>query len=236
MFSAAVATYATMPTAHAQTKKSIYDDEESEVVAPVAGTILPAASSKEDLALTKTEIVNGVTVRTADNLEKYIKEGRAWVAEKTEQGQAQADSVFEKYLKAEKSVTSTVAEIKSDDEDILPGGIYVLISALSGSILARNKNLLFRGITPLVFGLGAFKYFLPQTFENTGNLVWKFEQKAPAIAEAHIQTKKSVEDLSKGVSDAVNEGNQKLEGAVSSARKFVAEATGLQIPEDKTKK
>ena len=109
-----------MPTAHAQSRKSIYDDDDNdtEAIAPVAGTIRPAAPTAEELALTKTEIVNGVTVRTADNLEKIINKGRNWVAGKAEQGQQKADNVFEKYLNAEKSVTSTIAEIKSDEEDI----------------------------------------------------------------------------------------------------------------------
>lgn len=237
-FAAASATLSTMPTAHAQSRKSIYDDDDNdtEAIAPVAGTIRPAAPTAKELALTKTEIVNGVTVRTADNLEKIINKGRNWVAGKAEQGQQKADNVFEKYLNAEKSVTSTIAEIKSDEEDILPGGIYVLVSTLTGSILARNRNIALRGIAPVVFGVAAFRYFLPQTYENTGKLIWKFEQKAPSLADTHVKTKQQVDGLVKDVTDAVDSGNQALENAVHSARKFVADSTGLQIPTDQQSK
>ena len=227
-----------MPTAFAQTpKKSIYDDDqESEAIAPAAGTNRPAAPAAEDLALTKSEIVSGVTVRTSDVLEKTISKGRTWLYGKAEQGQQKADNAFEKYLNVEKNVTSTIAEIKSDEEDLLPGSIYVLVSTLSGSILARNRNVLVRGIAPILFGTVAFRYFLPQTYENTGKLIWRFEQKAPALAEAHTKTQQQVDGLVNDVNSAVNSGKQALESGVHSARQFVADSTGLQIPSDKPKK
>lgn len=93
-----------------------------------------------------------------------------------------------------------------------------------------------RGVSPLVFGVAAFKYFLPQTFENTGKLIWTFEQKAPVIADAHIKTKKQVEGLVNNVDSAVKEANGALESTVHKARQFVADTTGLQIPTDKPEK
>lgn len=237
-FTAALATYSTMPTALAQQgpKKSIYDDEESETVAPAVGTIRPATPVAQDLALTKSEIVSGVTVRTSDALEQTISKGRTWLHGKAEAGQKAADNAFEKYLNAERNVTSTIAEIKSDDEDLLPGAIYVLVSTLSGSILTRNRNFLFRGIAPIAFGAAAFAYFLPQTYENTGKLIWRFEQKAPALVEVHTQTLKHVDCLKNDVAWAVNGGKEALETGVHNARQFVADSTGLQIPSDKPKK
>lgn len=225
-----------MPTAHALTpRKPIYDDdgEDSELIAPLAGTALQAPTPAEDLELTKSEIVSGVTIRSSDSLEKYFGKGRSWLYGKTELGKQKVDKAFEKYINAEKSVTSLFSEIKSEKEDILPGGIYVLVSTLSGSILARNRSFLVRGFMPVVFGAAAFRYFLPQTCNNTGKLIWRFEQKAPAIAEAHVKTQQHVDGLVNGVSSAVSYGKKSLESSVSSIRKFVVDTTGFRGSSEK---
>lgn len=227
---AAVVAYSTMPLAHAQApKKPIYDDdEESEAIAPFAGTARPAPTPVEDTALTKSEIVSGVTVRSSEYLEKYVGVARSWLYGKTEIARTQIDSGLQKYLNVERSITSTVNEIRSDKEDILPGGIYVLVSTLSGSIIARNRNFLIRGISPVVFGVVAFRFFLPETYSNTGKLIWKFEQKVPEIAEAHTSAHEHVDGLVKDVNTAVSDSKAALTDSVHSARKFVAKATGLE--------
>lgn len=234
---AALASYAVIPTAHAQGPKPIYDEnDESETVAPAPGTVVPSQLAAKEQNLTKSEVVNGVTVRSNENLEQYIGKGRAWLEDKAEVGQKKADNVFERYLSAERNVTSTIAAIKSDEEDLLPGAIYVLVATLSGSVLARNRNFLVRGITPLICGAAAFKYFLPDAFGNTGKLIWRFEQKAPALADAHLKTQKQVENLVTDANKAVADSKSALENGVHATRKFVADTTGLQIPSDKPKK
>lgn len=232
----AVAGYNIIPTAHAQAPKSIYDEQDSETIAPAPGTVAPAKPIVKEHRYTKTEIVDGVTVRTNETLEKTIQTGRTWLNENVEKGQEKVDSVFESYLAAEKSATSTIAAIKEDDEDLMPGAVYVLISALSGSIAVRNRNILLRGVAPVVFGAAAFKYFLPQAYENTGKLIWRFEQKAPALANAHTQAQDQVNGLVNNVSTAISDSKHAVESGVQTARKFVADTTGLQISSEKPKK
>lgn len=166
-------------------------------------------------------------------MEKYSSIGRKWLYEQVEAGKAQFNKAFEKYLKVEQNVTSTVADLKSDDEDVLPGAIYILVSTLSGSIIARNRNILLRGLSPVVFGVAAFGYFLPQTYKNTGKLIWTFEEKVPAIAKAHIDTKNTIDGIITTVDNTATEANNTLESTVSKARKFVADTTGLQVGESK---
>lgn len=236
---------ASAPTAHASSRKSIYDDDDDESIAPVPGTSEPvttptpaaaAAATPSKTELTKTELVNGVTIRSTDTLEKYVAAGRTWLAEHVASAETSLNAYFDKYLSAEKTVSTTVADLKSADEDILPGAIYILVAALSGSVVARNRNVLVRAAAPLVFGTAAFAYFLPEAYANTGKLVWKFEQRAPALAQAHIDTEKSVKDFAASVDTAVKDANSALESSVHTARKFVADTTGLQIPDEKNKK
>uniref|UniRef100_A0A060TI17 MICOS complex subunit n=1 Tax=Blastobotrys adeninivorans TaxID=409370 RepID=A0A060TI17_BLAAD len=226
-------------------KRNLYDEEvdghDASTVAPVPGTSEvahdPEQNKTNDNSSTlATSTVGGMRVRSSEALEKNVGVARKWLAEKTEQGQQEIDNAFQKYLHAEKSVTDTIAELKSDKEDFLPGGIYVLVSALSGSILARNRGLALRTVTPLVFGAGAFAYFLPNTFQNTRGLAWRYEQRAPALAEYHVKTQEQLEGLAKSVDSAVDDGMKALEDGVHKTRQFIADSTGLQLPDEKKKK
>lgn len=233
---------ATLPIAFAEEEKkpktrSIYDDEEEDSIAIVSrpGTSIAAEKppkQEEDNSSISTKLVNGVTIRTADVLEKNISVVRKWLLQQSEKAQQEVDSVFRRYLHVERSVTSTIVDLKPENEDILPGGIYILITALSGSILSRNRSILARGIAPVVFGVGAFSYFLPQTFKNTRALIWKFEQTSPAIAETHIRTQQQIDSFVNDVNGYVDEGKQSLETGVKKARTFVAKTTGIQVPSD----
>lgn len=220
-----------MPRAHAQTPKrpSIYDDdEEAERIAPIVGTTVPAPDAPaEDVSLTKSEIISGVNVRTNEFLEKNIAVARSWLYKQTEAVRGEVDEAFKKYTNVEHNVTSTISEVRSEKEDILPGGIYVLVSTLSGSILARNRNILFRGLSPVVFGVAAFAYFLPETYNNTGKLIWRFEQKVPEIADAHVNAQKQVDSIKTDVNSAVADSRNSLTSAISSARKFLIDSSGI---------
>lgn len=233
MSAAAAASLAAMPTAHAQSSsrpKPIYDEDDSESVAPAAGTVDPSKlSASSDKNLTKTGVVNGVTVRSNDTIEEYVSSGRKWLHTQATATQKTADATFDSYLAAERAVASTVADLKADSEDLLPSGLYVLVAALSGSVFTRRSNVLFRGLAPFVFGAAAFKYFLPQTYANTGALLWKFEQKAPALVDAHVKTQKQIDGLVDDVQSTYKDGKQALESGVASARQFVADSTGLQV-------
>ncbi|CAN6650526.1 hypothetical protein TRVA0_024S01508 [Trichomonascus vanleenenianus] len=235
---AGLVTYSTLPVAFADSKKSIYDDEEEkhEAIAPVPGTAIPAHDPKPVEKQLTTEIVSGVKVRSHKVLEETIGSARKWLAVQTATAQGEVDEAFGKYLKAEKSVTSTVAELKSDKEDILPGGIYVLISALTGSILARNRTVVLRAAAPLAFGIGAFAYFLPQTFSNTRALTWKFEQKSPQLAEFHTKTQDGITNLVNDVYTVADDANKSLENGVRKTRELIAESTGLQISSNNSEK
>ena len=108
------------------------------------------------------------------------------------------DSVFD----LEQSFTSTLASLgppRESGEKLMPGAIYVLVAAMAGSIVTRNRNILLRASVPLAMGVGAGWTVLPVTMRNVSDLTWKYEQKVPALANAHLQIR---EGLEKGVSFA----------------------------------
>lgn len=95
-------------------------------------------------------------------------------------------------LTQERSFTSTIASLappRESNERIMPGALYVLVAAMSGSILTRNRNILLRATVPFAVGVGAAWVVLPLTTRNVADLVWTYEEKAPLIAENHMRVR-----------------------------------------------
>lgn len=74
----------------------------------------------------------------------------------------------------------------------MPGSLYVLVAAMTGSIVSRNRIIILRAAVPLAVGIGAGWVVLPVTMRNVSDLVWKYEQRFPAIADGHIRTREGV--------------------------------------------
>ncbi|KAG0297409.1 hypothetical protein BGZ96_006589 [Linnemannia gamsii] len=51
----------------------------------------------------------------------------------------------------------------ANEEQLLPGLLYVALAGLSGSLVARQRNILFRMFSPLAFAAAAGAYVLPHT-------------------------------------------------------------------------
>lgn len=101
----------------------------------------------------------------------------------------------------------------------------MLVAAMSGSILTRNRNILLRATVPLAVGVGAAWVVLPITTRNVADLMWTYEEKAPLIAENHLRVRgaaaegwkqiKMTGEKVKGWSDErVRESREAVEGWV----------------------
>ncbi|KAG0039545.1 hypothetical protein BGZ82_007780, partial [Podila clonocystis] len=53
--------------------------------------------------------------------------------------------------------------LMAQEDELLPGLIYVALAGLSGSLVARQRNILIRMFSPLAFATAAGAYFLPHT-------------------------------------------------------------------------
>jgi organizing structure protein 2 len=96
---------------------------------------------------------------------------------------------------AEKSFTGTVASLappKESNEKLLPGSIYVLVAAMAGSIISRNRNIFIRFATPIVTGVTTAHYVVPRTTRNVGDLVWSYEERFPVVRDNHLRISEGV--------------------------------------------
>lgn len=107
----------------------------------------------------------------------------------------------------EKSFTETVAGLApppESGEKLMPGLVYALVASMAGSIVTRNRNILLRASVPVALGLGAGWVVLPLTMANVSGLLWEYERRVPALADAHAKTRDGIErgwDFAKAHSD-----------------------------------
>ncbi|KAI1341533.1 apolipo protein O-domain-containing protein [Xylariaceae sp. FL0016] len=179
-------------------KKPIYDDYETFV--PKASTPVPSPTS-DTIPQSATPPVSDAPPKTrgptpTDRLAVQIGHARMFLykyATKTEDAvNRSVDAAFD----LEQSFTSTVASLappRSSGEQLMPGLVYVLVASMAGSILTRNRNILFRAAGPVALGIGAGWLVIPVTMGNVSDLLWKYEQRFPAVADAHIKTRESIQ-------------------------------------------
>ena len=100
-------------------------------------------------------------------------------------------------LHQERAFTQTIASLAPPPETherIMPGALYVLVAAMTGSIISRNRNILLRATVPFAVGLGVAWVVLPITMRNVGDLVWTYEETVPLISINHMRIRGAVEE------------------------------------------
>ena len=135
-------------------------------------------------------------------------------------------------LTHERSFTQTISSLAPPPETrerVMPGAIYVLVAAMAGSIVSRNRNILLRTTVPFALGLGAAWVVLPVTMRNVSDLVWTYEEKAPLISMNHMRIRGAMEEgwrqgkirteaTRKWTEETVRGGREAVEGWVKKGR------------------
>ncbi|KAL8909499.1 MAG: hypothetical protein Q9207_000179 [Kuettlingeria erythrocarpa] len=205
------------PDAPQFSRKPIYDD-------------LPLTRSRPE-PKSSTEAPTSSPTPT-DRLASQIRRARLTIHDYTSAGETRFNNFMSTLLTQERSFTSTIASLAPPPESherIMPGALYVLVAAMSGSIMTRNRNIMLRATVPFAVGVGAAWAVLPITTRNVADLVWKYEEKVPLIAENHwrirgatIQGWKEIKERGnrvRGWSDEmVREGREAVEGWVRKGR------------------
>lgn len=174
---------------------------------PIYESATAHAPSTHEIALTTPVPASGITETPqdeantkksptpTDRLAGQIRNSRLFLHNYAAKAEDAVNGGMDRFMSAEHSFTSTVASLappKESNEKLLAGGIYVLVAAMAGSIISRNRNILIRFATPIVTGVTAAHYTVPRTTENVGNLIWSYEEKYPAIRDNHLRIKDGV--------------------------------------------
>lgn len=208
-----------------QQRKPIYDDAES---MPTDGTLVVSAPSPSSTVIPDTPAERtekkprGPT--PTDRLAEQIGKARMALYRFAVCAEDKVNQTVDSAFDLENSFTGTVASLapsRESGEKLMPGAIYVLVAAMAGSIITRNRNILLRASVPVALGVGAGWTVLPVTMRNVSDLTWKYEQRFPAIAEAHLKFR---EEIEKGLSFAKvhsEVGVQYVDDKVTDAREVV---------------
>ncbi|KAF2155217.1 hypothetical protein K461DRAFT_266518 [Myriangium duriaei CBS 260.36] len=130
-----------------------------------------------------------------DRLAAQVKETRLFLHKYAVQAEDGVNNAMSKFLQLESDFTSTIASLappKGSNEKVLPGAVYVLVAAMAGSIVTRNRNILLRAAVPVAAGITTSHYALPITTRNVGDLIWKYEERYPVIRDNHLRARQSI--------------------------------------------
>ena len=209
-----------------QGKKSIYDlpPRYSHTTTPTSLDTKPTSL----IAATPTTAPGPTDEKTTptptDRLAAEIRRARLFLHAHTVLLQKHIDLAFSKYLSYEHSITTTISSLappKSSEEKVVPGVLYVAVSTMAGSIIARNRMLPIRALTPVFVGVGAGWYFLPETTRNVADLVWEWEKTVPEVAEKHLLIRRGIEEVVEVSEKAIKDGRRAVDENVSRGRSIV---------------
>ncbi|KAG0651189.1 organizing structure 2 [Hyphodiscus hymeniophilus] len=170
-----------------ESRKPIYDVYENTPVPPAK--TLPSPNSADTLKKASSPT-------PTDRLAAQVRKTRLFLHARVASAENKVNEFMDSALHLEESFTSTVASLApppQSGEKLMPGSLYVLVAAMTGSIVSRNRNILLRATIPLAVGIGAGWVVLPLTMRNVADLLWKYEQRFPAIADGHIRTREGIE-------------------------------------------
>ncbi|KAH6569760.1 hypothetical protein BASA83_007821 [Batrachochytrium salamandrivorans] len=101
-----------------------------------------------------------------NDLELLIRKARIETTAAFASTRDQAQSLVNHWLVLEKCAQGVVDKYHEPTENYLPGLIYVTIAGFAGSIVTKNRFVLFRLLAPAVGSLAAFGYHFPATLQN----------------------------------------------------------------------
>ncbi|KAL4774419.1 apolipo protein O-domain-containing protein [Aspergillus nidulans var. acristatus] len=231
LLAGAVAFYPRQAHAEEQ-RKPIYDDYPAESPippAPATTESIPASTPEPTTvttALANTSTKSPSSPTPTDLLTAQIRQGRLFLYQQSRAAEICFNDILSRALHIENAFTNTIASLAPSPESgekILPGGIYVVVAAMAGSIVARNRGRFLRGTTPLAFGTIAAWSLLPVTMRNVSDLIWEYEKRVPVIADNHLYLRERAEHIwTTGVAHSAMARAQ-MEEKIGDARKKLEE-------------
>ncbi|PLB55368.1 hypothetical protein P170DRAFT_432909 [Aspergillus steynii IBT 23096] len=171
-------------------RKPIYDDFPTETpeLPKTPSAVVPQPSSPAPSS----------SPTPTDILTAQIRQARLFLYNNSLAAENCFNDFLSRALHIENAFTNTVASLAPSPESgerLLPGGVYVVVAAMAGSIVSRNRGIFLRSASPLAFGTVAAWSLLPVTMRNVSDLAWEYEKKVPAVAEQHLLVREKAEHI-----------------------------------------
>ncbi|KAJ5759637.1 Mitochondrial protein, partial [Penicillium odoratum] len=184
-------------------RKSIYDDEDFPSAIPEPSKATPVLEPKSEAEPAVSKAISLPFLQTSpssptptDILTSQVRQARLFLYSHSLAAENGFNDFLSRALHIENAFTNTVASLApsaDSGERLTPGGVYVVVAAMAGSIVSRNRGIFLRTLSPLTFGTVAAYTLLPVTMKNVGELAWSYEKRFPAIADKHIAFRERAE-------------------------------------------
>lgn len=173
-----------------------------------------------------------VLQETPSELERQIGVARRAVAGVYLKAHQEVQGAVSKWIGVEQAVERRVKSIVVPEEPLTPGLLYVGVSALTGSILTRNRSMFMRFALPPTLLLLSFDHFLPKTYHNLFSYLGSLEDKyLPAVAEKHDIARAHSAMTWERIKDATKGGRATLGSGVENVVHKAQDTTGLRFTE-----
>lgn len=197
-------------------KRSFYEDDELIIAKPGTNQAI-STELKEQESVHHASFVEGMAIRTTPILEKYTNSIRHYLHDKVSLADAELETQKSAFNNEWTSIKLEYHSIVQDP--VLPGLIYILTIALSGSILVRRKSLPLRFAAPTVFGGVALSYYMPNTYCS---IVKKYNQlEKENVPEFHSQRQtllENYEQFKKELDAGLVNTNKSIESGIHDLR------------------
>ncbi|KAJ6010719.1 Mitochondrial protein [Penicillium sp. IBT 35674x] len=205
-------------------RKSIYDDDfSSDIPEPSKATPVPEPEPEASKAISLPFLQTSPSSPTpTDILTSQVRQARLFLYSHSLAAENGFNDFLSRALHIENAFTNTIASLApsaDSGERLTPGGVYVVVAAMAGSIVSRNRGIFLRTLSPLAFGTVAAYTLLPVTMKNVGELAWQYEKRFPAVADQHIALRERAEHIwYTGIAHSAM-GRQMMEDKIGETRK-----------------
>jgi len=134
-------------------------------------------------------------VESPSRLEQGIRQARVRIAQAATDLEHRAHNVENKWIEVEQNTERTVKEVIAPNERMKPEVLYIAVAGLAGTIAARNRNILIRIASPILFTVAASYYFIPQTTRNIAAKILEHESISNVVKGSKSKVNSVIVDL-----------------------------------------
>lgn len=202
--------------------RNFYEDDEIIVTKPGYNTEISPKLEDQETVHGDVSFVDGMIIRSLPILNSQLKTIREYVNEKIIIYSSELNTQVSAATNEWNSLNSKLqASIK---EPILPGLIYILTATLTGSVLSARRSLPIRFLTPTIFGITAYGYYMPKTFRQTTTKLVEWENNnVPEVYNQQSEILKELTTLGSKVEETFCTSRKIMESNIHNARVYINE-------------
>ncbi|KAG7086009.1 hypothetical protein E1B28_003532 [Marasmius oreades] len=202
------------------------------LLAAGAAAVLVSPREQEKLPIYPQPDPEIILQEIPSELERQIGIARRTLHTTYKETHSRVQGVVSKWIGVEHAIENRIKSIKSPQESLTPGILYIGIATLTASIISRPRSLPIRFLLPPTFFVLSMNQFLPKTTSNLGDYLGSLEHHYfPTLAEKHAVASAHTAMTWERMKSATRDTRERVHLGVESGVEKVQEVTGLKLKE-----